>query len=420
VTRPLASRFVPHRSISALRLLALPAVGALVALAALATAGAASRPAAPSSLTVKMADGPYLTWQSGAPGFRVQQSTSPHFGAGVTTYTLRQPGHVFTPVGLRAGTTYYFRIRAARDGALSRWSHVASYTVHTHASALRVLTYNVMSASFDGQKHPSGATQAPFKDRRAPMLKLIANSNADVIGIQEGSSCIVKYGNKPCYRQVDSLHAGLKPKYKLVDTWTYSPGQNRYADEYILFDSNVSRVSHGGTWNIGPSNDQRHAAYQIFKVAATGAKFLFISVHTISARPGDMDAQRDAETKVLLSKAKAFAKNHGVKSVVYVGDFNSYYHEYHVHDLTGNDMRAAGIPDGVAVALNHYRANFDSINGLYRHARKGHGSADHVFVSAGVGVKKWGERLHIDSHGDFIGTIPSDHNPVFADLLFPY
>jgi hypothetical protein len=81
-------------------------------------------------------------------------------------------------------------------------------------------------------------------------------------------------------------------------------------------------------------------------------------------------------------------------------------------------MQAAGVPDGIAVAQHYVRAKYDSINSLYRTARHGHGSADHIYATGGIGVKTWGELMDI-SHGQFVGTIPSDHNPVYADLTIP-
>ena len=43
---------------------------------------------------------------------------------------------------------------------------------------------------------------------------------------------------------------------------------------------------------------------------------------------------------------------------------------------------------------------------------------DHLYVSPGVGVSTWGQVLDLDG-GKFRGTIPSDHNPVYADLVLP-
>jgi hypothetical protein len=90
-----------------------------------------------------------------------------------------------------------------------------------------------------------------------------------------------------------------------------------------------------------------------------------------------------------------------------------------VHDLTGRAMRAAGIPDGIDVAQKRINAQYDSVNALYRKAKKGHGSFDHIYATPGIGIVSWGELLHLHK-GSFVGTIPSDHNPVYANVEIPY
>jgi hypothetical protein len=90
-----------------------------------------------------------------------------------------------------------------------------------------------------------------------------------------------------------------------------------------------------------------------------------------------------------------------------------------VHDLTGRNMLAAGIPDGIDVAQKRINAQYDSVNALYRKAKKGHGSFDHIYATPGVGIRSWGELLHLHK-GRFVGVIPSDHNPVFSNVEIPY
>ena len=147
--------------------------------------------------------------------------------------------------------------------------------------------------------------------------------------------------------------------------------------------------------------------------------FLFVDTHLMATAGSGGDKVRGAETLSMLQHAGAYAKRVGVESILYVGDFNSYRNEYRVNDLTGNDMRAAGIPDGIDVAQKRVNAQYDSINELFRMARKGDGSFDHIYATPGIGVRSWAELLHI-RHGRFVGTIPSDHNPVVSNVEIPY
>lgn len=82
-------------------------------------------------------------------------------------------------------------------------------------------------------------------------------------------------------------------------------------------------------------------------------------------------------------------------------------------------MRGRGVPDGITIPRHHSRAKYDSSNQLFRKASHGHGSIDHIYTTGGIGVRTWGELLKL-SKGSFVGTIPSDHNPVFAVVALPY
>jgi endonuclease/exonuclease/phosphatase family metal-dependent hydrolase len=401
------------------------AVGGAAALGALAVppalAGAhAPRPKAPTSLrVVSGARGTYLRWHGRAvTGYAVEQSTDPSFHSGVRTYRTHAPVSTFTPYGLTDGKRYYFRVRGVDAPKTSAASSTSSAMVQTSESPLRVLSYNVLDASFDGEQHPGGRS-APFAKRRAGELWLINRADADVLGIQEGSSCLVHRKGEPCWRQIDSLAAGLKPQYRLDDT-DGTTVVDRYTGDYILYaPAMVTPVGTGGHWMIGTRSLQRFAAYQLFRVNQTGARFLFVTVHTDAPMGAKYDAIRGAETKAMLTRAATYAARRGSPPAIYTGDFNTYVHEYRTHDVSGAYMRAAGLLDGIQVAQTLVNAKYDSLNEYYRHPRKGHGSADHVYVSPGVGVRSWREVLHL-SHGRFVGTIPSDHNPIVSSVEIPY
>ena len=386
-------------------------------------AGAApAHVAAPTNLKV-LGSGvsTHLAWKPAAPSdFRVQQATDAGFTQGLKTYKVREPGKAFTPYGLTAGLTYYFRVRALVDGKYSHYSNAVSYTAAWATSSVRVLSYNSMSASLDGERHPGGTSQ-PFSQRRAGQLYLLQKSNAAVIGIQEAGSCL--RSGAPCYRQIDSLADGLKPRYTLAERDYSCKCYNRYTADYILYDPTLVQPvpgQHEDTWNVGPSGNPRYAAYQLFQVVGSGAQFLFVSTHILSNRGGSYDQIRQQETQSMVQQAEAYASKQGVTSIIYAGDFNSYYNEYGLNDLTGTYMRNAGIPDGIDVSQKYVNAKYDSVNELYPRPRKGHGSIDHIYATGGIGVQTWGELLHLKSDGTFVQPIPSDHNPIYMVAAIPY
>jgi endonuclease/exonuclease/phosphatase family metal-dependent hydrolase len=103
--------------------------------------------------------------------------------------------------------------------------------------------------------------------------------------------------------------------------------------------------------------------------------------------------------------------------VVYLGDFNS--HERNVVDGPGVAFRAAGHVDADEVAQGKVNAQYNSANQYLRVPPASGLHIDHVYVPQGVAVRRWELRLNLTA-GSFVGVIPSDHNPVLADVVLPY
>ena len=380
------------------------------------------RPAAPSlGSSHDDGNGPYLRWTSRpASGFKVEQSSTPDFSSGNVTYTTHGAGRTLTPYGLSDGTTYYFRVAAVNNGRTSRWSSTVSAADTTHETPLRVATYNTLNATYDGTKD-NGGTIAPFSKRLPGQVALLKQANADIIGIQEANACIVKSTKHHCTRQVDEQLSGINGG---SGTWQMFPAGNdnsTYFDgNYILYKpSVVTPVGAGGYWtNLGNQEPAHDAAYQLFADRATGAQFLFVTVHIVSTKGAKYDRQRKLETEDMVQRARAYASSHGNVPILFTGDFNSWPGRYQFVDTPGNYMLSQGIPDSFEVARTRQNPQYETINQYYRKPPHG-GDADHVFATPGIGVKDWHQLLHLKG-GKFVGVIPSDHNPVYADLELPY
>jgi hypothetical protein len=385
-----------------------------------------ARPPTPTSVSVTSnSSGLSLTWhhKNNVTGYLVEQAQNSHFTVNLVKYKTRGIQKAFTPSKVSRGTTYFFRVAALNGTRRSHFSRTVIATDRVSFSTIRALSYNVRSAKFDGQQAPGG-TVAPFEKRLPGQLYLLRAAKADVIGIEEGAYCMVKNHAAPCTRQIDQIHAGLSG-YALSDTATdVDPATgrrgvvNRYAADDILYKTaTLAPVGPGGHYDIGPSGSlDRTCAFQIFKVKSTGAKFLFVVTHTLAS---GSDQVRGTETANGLKGGRAIAKANGIKSILFTGDYNSYVGEYHVHDYSGTVMRNANVPDSIGEALHYSNAKYDSINAYFRTPKQGHGSSDHIYATRGIGVLKWGELLHL-SGGKFVGTIPSDHNPIYADVELPY
>jgi endonuclease/exonuclease/phosphatase family metal-dependent hydrolase len=371
------------------------------------------RPATPTNLRVASSHAKtYLSWASkSASGFQVERSTDPTMTTNPKLYTVRGDANEFTPYGLTKGKTYYYRVRALNAATPSTFSAVTRAVTQGGSQSMKVMTYNIKEARFDGV-HEGGNTVAPWSARRkAAAAHLIENAMPDVIGVQEGADLLGHH------RQVDTLRAALHGRYALAHT-EIPPGQphTRRTGVYIMYNKSTYRaVGRGGHWNLG---EKRSAAHQVLANRRTGAKVLIVSTHLFHGLGRGADMNRRHETQKLLRLGHSFAARKGLP-IVYVGDFNSDpFKSKHAFDAPAQVMRAHHIADAFNVAQHRSMAHYDTGNG-YR-TRPPHVGAriDYVFAPQGVAVNSWRlvMRLH---HGKFVGTIPSDHNPLLVTLSYP-
>lgn len=373
------------------------------------------RPSTPTNVAVSSNHNQsFLTWTANAAGEVVQEASNYSFTSGVKTFHVRGAESQFTPTDLNRGQTYFLRVRADNYGSASSWSAPVAVQRRGGVQSLRVMTYNILEASMDGRSE-GGQRIAPWSQRRSAAVHLIHRANPGVISVQEGASWVGHH-----QRQASNLaHAA---GYKMAHT-EITPGHPHWFRTgcYILYKRSVFRaVGSGNHWNLGPSSYERFAAYQILQNRSSGAKFLFVAPHLRVGHGRSLDQVRENETSVLISRASAFARKHGGLPIVYAGDFNSHKPNATISfDGPGIAMRAAHVADAIQVARKTTKAAWDSANLYQRKPPKTHVSIDHVYVSPGVGVYKWTQLMNL-RHGRFVGVMPSDHNPVVADLAIPY
>jgi endonuclease/exonuclease/phosphatase family metal-dependent hydrolase len=373
------------------------------------------RPVRPTHLRTTLRNsGAYLTWAGQAKrGFTVTRAANRAMTRAVHTYTIRGGTRQFTPPGLDRGQTYFFRVRARGKVARSAASAPTQVRVRSSEQPIRVMTYNILELSRDGQREGTGVV-APWSERRIAAARLIKKANPDVVAIQEGSTWV---GRPRGRRQVDSLKSALGGEYALSHT-ERSPNLPHYfrTGDYILYKKSVYRaVGHSWHWPLG---DTEYAAYQVLVNRQTHARFVFVSTHLIVGDGAGYDRMRERETKVLLSKAGAFASRHHVP-VIYAGDFNTDHTSEHAFDGPGIAMREAHVASAFNAAQSRRLASYNSANGYDRRPPKFGDHIDYVFAPPGVAVRSWAQVMDL-SHGRLAGVIPSDHNPVVAALEFPY
>lgn len=398
------------------RLAALGTVAATAAVFAPAPAEATT-PATPSNVHVASSHaGTYLTWSAGSAGhFQIQQATDSRFRYNVRTYLDRDGrDRQLTPYALSAGHTYYWRVRAFIGSTGSHWSSSVHAVVYRHEQRVRVLTYNVIENSADGT-YESGNKIAPWSQRVVPIVALIKQAAPSVIGLQEAAGWVSYYKGP---RQVDDVASRLGSSFIVAHT-EVRPGEGTWfrTGVYIIYNSTAWRAAAaGGHWNIG---NTRWAAYQLLQNRSTGATFLFISTHLTAASGSSGDSARETEMKNLITDATNYSNGHAHAPVVYAGDFNSHDGHNHAFDGPGIATRAAHIADAFKSAQARSWTQYDSANMYMRTPPAAGRSIDHVYAAPRVAIVSWRQYLKL-SNGQFVGVIPSDHNPIASDLVLPY
>jgi endonuclease/exonuclease/phosphatase family metal-dependent hydrolase len=383
--------------------------------AASASSKSPARPARPSTVHVSSGDaGTRLSWPSvGSSHYTVEQSTDPRFGHDVKTYTVRGGVHQLAPYGLTTGRRYYFRVEARNGSAHSSFTSPASIVPRVQDQPLSVMTYNVLEATTAGKAE--GGTHLPtWAERRAGVAQLIAKGNADVVAVQEAADWA---GKERGPRQIDDLVSELGGSYALART-EIPPSEPHFLRTgcYILYKPSVyETVGAGGHWGLG---NTRWAAYQVLENRTSHARFLMVAPHLVNGRSRHLDLEREHETASLIRHANAYNKNRNLP-IVYAGDFNSRAGRHVSFDGAGRSMTAVHNVDSKKLAQKLWNTQFDSANHYMRRPPAYDEDIDHIYVTPGIGVAAWRLVLNLE-HGKFVGTIPSDHNPLVANLLIPY
>lgn len=412
--------------------------------------------ATPTGLTSSAQGTTSLTYKwnavAGAPQYRIQISPNADM-SGATFYRFSSTtGEIRN---LKPGTKYYAKVRVITlDGAnLSPYSTaVAAKTLVAPllppiTNPLSVASYNVKCANCnDGL-----ANELTWAGRRDAVVSTIVSKVPDVVGVQEASQGWLKDETRPGgLTQFEDLQERLYNRginYQLVNAKRnncvndVTPTNCVYADKgasqgtKILYNKGtVDLVSQGSVAlpKISAGDNTRYLAWSILRQRSTGKSFFFGDTQLDSSKATGYYELRKSQTSAIVS---AIARlNTGKLPVLMVGDFNSHKWTepsnapYDVMvsagyvDPLGNTYKNDA-PSAAATAEQRVRANYDSFNGFELQARArntwGNGTyLDYIFTSK-MRVGKWETVINIDSFGNFVGTIPSDHNMVNAVVQLP-
>jgi endonuclease/exonuclease/phosphatase family metal-dependent hydrolase len=424
----------------------------LLVLASLPAPSASAATAAPADLRATAVTPTTMSLGWGAvaraPMYRVKYSTSATMTAPVF--------HRFTAtsakiVGLQPSTTYFVTVRAITTDGVNLSPYAAPIQVTTAAKPagiasaslpLRVASYNIKCANC----YAGDPNELRWADRRSAVVSAIRNEDLDVIGVQEASQGWLKdaSGKSIDLSQFEDLQQRLGAPWQLTNdkrnncVKSTTPTNCEYKDQgasqdaRILYNADRVEMLASGS-KLLPSKDAgsnaRYLAWAVLRQRSTGLKFFFTNTHL---QPGtDAYDLRKREAEVAVQTIKE--RNSENLPVISVGDFNS----SRFADPTNAPYDAymkAGFADPLGGAANSTRAVdpaadrrvstwLNSFNGFVRHAKGNrdwdNGSYIDYMLTTPMRIAEWETIARLDSNGDFVGVIPSDHNMVRMTVYLP-
>lgn len=318
--------------------------------------------------------------------------------------------------GLTRKTTYHVSVRALDEVGkpVSAWSDPAKQ--QTPASLpLRVGSYNIMCENCSKGK-------ATWAKRRGPLVATIRAQDLDVIGVQEASIGRIPGGG---YQYRDLINR-LGSPYKLTES-----GRSVSPDVRVIYNSQRVKLIKEGVVALPRGPSRRFLSWAIFEQKSTGERFFFSNTHL---EPKDGRRAWNTRKRQARSIVSATARLRDGLPVIAVGDYASTKWEkwgnapYDVmqaagfKDPLGNAYRSRSTAPGAFVE-KRINTSYASYNMYKRNARNfsGHvngSNNDFIFVSD-MRVPEYEVVVNVNSAGQFVGVIPSDHNLIRATVLLP-
>jgi endonuclease/exonuclease/phosphatase family metal-dependent hydrolase len=455
-----------RRSVVAIGLAAVLA-GAVVALAG--PVEATRRPAPRAVKVVAGQSAVAVRWHKvrRAPGYRVRWSTHRSMAGSHKISTAR---HWVRIGGLTPSTRYFVQVAVAgRKGygrRLGPWSRVVARrtlpppcpstgdlgdptpAVPTgRPTELQVASFNIRTMALDSRDHPEQRWWNR-RDRVAALLlgaattRNAASPPPEVIAVQEANQSYTRFAGLCTNQLVDlrnRLNAAAGVRYEAT---SLSPSSS--IGTRILFDTTRLRLERAGSVLLAaPSTTHPHLSWAVFQVRDGGQRFFFGSVHLVPNEDSNSHLVRDAEWDRLLEVLADPGLTERLP-IVLGGDFNSprsgagantsaVTHLPRMYDAGFGDMLLGGLdPADRELQTSETRpqqppanAECATMNFFLAAQRCEEDKTlvgqpiDYLFASNDLVVRGWQLVLDLDAQGNWLGTIPSDHNLLRATVTLP-
>lgn len=265
------------------------------------------------------------------------------------------------------------------------------YSISLYAQQLNVATFNIRLKTDNDVGNM-------WIDRKQAVTNLIVFHEFDIFGIQEG---FIDQVTDMQYQLPDYAYIGIgrddgkqkgehsaifykKDRFKLVRSGTFWLSEKDISLPNKGWDAALPRIC---TWGV-------------FKDKKNGKQFIFMNTHFDHVGV----VARTESAKLILEKAKELAKG---LPLILTGDFNINQQNEAYFTLAKSGI----VEDAYDLAPIKYEPN-STFNGWGK-GIKNNERIDHIFVTKPFKVLKYG--IITDT---YMGKFPSDHFPVFVQLIW--
>lgn len=276
------------------------------------------------------------------------------------------------------------------------------------STSVTVGTFNV---------HKGSSTLGNSSGRLDRVASEIRRGGFDVVAIQEAATTMR-----------GQLNARLRPTYaySLVGN---SRGINMTGGQIFYRPDVLYAGQTQGTIPLPTaSGPQRFALYQDFYHRASGAHFLFVSVHLSNGDGRAASDRRAAQTREMTGRIKAI--NKAALPMIVGGDMNSNRGGKYVYDAPRQVLQGNGFGEVFDRAPARVNASFNTFNRLSRKPPKGGYRPDQIYVTGDIGVQYTETMVRLVVKKKRVGSkvkkvklyrtpFASDHNPVRSVVTIP-
>ncbi|WP_208740099.1 endonuclease/exonuclease/phosphatase family protein [Arthrobacter agilis] len=356
--------------------------------------------------------------------------------------------------GLEPNQEYFVRVRVISEDGDDLSDYSKALAVRTEDLDTPHVRYPLSVASFNvkcANCYSGLPEELPWRDRREAVVETITSRAPDVLGLQEASQGWLRgedrSGSLAQFEDLVMRVNDVGPEYALTNdirnncrnptTPAGCDYEERGASKgtRIIYNTETIEYLRGGAERlpfIGPTDNERYFVWGIFRQIASGREFFFGNTH-LEPRSGSayFDLRREQASMIVDIVQR---ENQGDLPAILVGDFNSHRWTepsnapYEVMSGAGYTDPLGGtekspLPDANAYVERRIGTYYDSVSGFSRSAGAygafGNGRyIDYIFTSP-MRVSVWETVVKVDSEGDFIGIIPSDHNMIRAEVELP-